>query len=108
MRLLKSVQEGGPSHNLGIISAADPLNLTGIIGDAPRVPRRRKLRIICKGGVPIAVWGNSALQRLVKDTTTDHQLLCCVADSNTLKAAQAGPVWRQPPWGSGHQNPTAS
>ncbi len=51
---LRSVRRQKPSGELIGISAADPLNLTGIITPGQRVPALARNRVLYKDGVPIA------------------------------------------------------
>ena len=47
-----------------VISAADPLNLTGLITHGERIPSSGKNRIAYLQGKPVAVTGNKGLQYL--------------------------------------------
>ena len=38
IRILRQLRDDGPARELVVISAADPLNLTGIVLPGPRVP----------------------------------------------------------------------
>ncbi len=51
---LRSARRREPTGRLLSISAADPLNLTGIVTPGPRVPALASYRIIYQDGVPLA------------------------------------------------------
>ncbi|NNE18099.1 MAG: hypothetical protein HKN10_06455, partial [Myxococcales bacterium] len=51
---LRKVRRQGKTGELVSISAADPLNLVGIIAPGHRVPATPKNRILLRDGVPIA------------------------------------------------------
>jgi ATP-dependent Lhr-like helicase len=52
---LRAVRRAAPERDLVSISAADPLNLTGIVTPEARVPALASNRVLFAGGVPIAV-----------------------------------------------------
>lgn len=54
VRLLRVLRDQGPKGELHVVSAADPLNLIGIIEGRPRVPAHANNRIAYYDGVPIA------------------------------------------------------
>ena len=64
-RLRKISRESG-SAALVAVSAADPLNLTGIITPGPRVPAIFSNRILYRNGVPIAAKEGKAIRFLVE------------------------------------------
>lgn len=51
---LRQLREEGPQQELIVLSAADPLNLIGILTDDPRVPAVASNRIAYLDGVPVA------------------------------------------------------
>ena len=51
---LRQLRDDGPQHELVIISAADPLNLVGVLSRHARVPRVAGNRVAYLNGVPIA------------------------------------------------------
>src|SRR5690606_2954077 len=61
---LRSVRKLPPSGRLLAISAADPLNLTGIITPEARVPAVAGNRVLYRDGVPVAALEARQLRRL--------------------------------------------
>jgi ATP-dependent helicase Lhr and Lhr-like helicase len=62
--LLRSVRKAGPSGELIVINAADPLNLLGILDSAPRVTAITANRILIRDGHAIAALNAGHIQRL--------------------------------------------
>ena len=58
VRQLRQLRDDGPQEEYLVLSAADPLNLIGIITPHPRVPATAANRILYKDGVPFA-WRRS-------------------------------------------------
>jgi ATP-dependent Lhr-like helicase len=52
--LLRSIRKAVPANELIVISAADPLNLLGILTDGPRIPAIPANRILLRDGLPVA------------------------------------------------------
>jgi hypothetical protein len=52
---LRALRRRDPSGDLVSLSAADPLNLTGIVTPGPRVPALTGNRVLYRDGVPVAV-----------------------------------------------------
>ena len=52
---LRAVRRREPSGDLIGLSAADPLNLTGIVTPGPRVPALAGNRVLFRDGVPVAI-----------------------------------------------------
>jgi ATP-dependent Lhr-like helicase len=92
LRLLTRLKDSPQPHALLVTSAADPINLTGMLGDGPKVPRLRKHRLILRDGVPIAYWAHNTLHRLGADRATDGELLTCLANHHTARAQAALPA----------------
>ncbi len=63
---LRRVRRNGPDGSLISLSAADPLNLTGVLTPGPRIATHRKTRIVYRDGVPIAVREGGALRALAE------------------------------------------
>jgi ATP-dependent Lhr-like helicase len=61
---LRSVRKLPPTGRLLAISAADPLNLTGIITPEARVPAVASNRVLYRDGVPIAALESRQLRRM--------------------------------------------
>jgi len=56
VRRLRQLREDSPAEELVVVSAADPVNLTGIITDHSRVPGVATNRVAFLGGRPVAAW----------------------------------------------------
>lgn len=52
---LRAIRRSGSDGTLAVLSAADPLNLTGILLGGPRVPSLSNRRILFRDGIPLAV-----------------------------------------------------
>src|SRR5262249_46401286 len=52
--LLRSVRQSKPRGELTALSAADPLNLIGVLTPGPRIPALWANRILLRDGLPIA------------------------------------------------------
>ncbi|HET7752945.1 MAG TPA: DEAD/DEAH box helicase [Anaeromyxobacteraceae bacterium] len=61
---LREVRRGGPDGRLIIISAADPLNLTGIVTPGERVRSLANTRLVYRNGVPLAALEGDFLRLL--------------------------------------------
>jgi ATP-dependent Lhr-like helicase len=61
---LRAVRKEGPRGQLLSISAADPLNLVGIVTPSERVPALRKNRIVFGDGVPLASLEGGVVRQL--------------------------------------------
>jgi ATP-dependent Lhr-like helicase len=53
---LREVRHAGNQDNQVILSAADPLNLTGIVTPGEKVPAQLRNRVLYRNGVPVAAW----------------------------------------------------
>lgn len=62
--LLREVRRSDPSGALIGISAADPLNLTGILTTCGRIPSRANARLLLRDTVPVAVDDGKKIQLL--------------------------------------------
>ena len=51
---LRDLRDGGPSHDWALISAADPLNLAGILTDGPRIAAQHKSALVVQNGRCVA------------------------------------------------------
>ena len=58
VRGLRQLRDQGPAGEMLVISAADPLNLVGVLTKHPRVPRAASNRVLYQDGVPLA-WRRS-------------------------------------------------
>jgi ATP-dependent Lhr-like helicase len=61
---LRSVRKLPPTGRLLAISAADPLNLTGIITPEARVPAVSGNRVLYRDGVPVAALEGKQMRRM--------------------------------------------
>ena len=52
--LLRRVRRNAPSGRPVPVSAADPLNLTGILAPGPRIAKSARSRVVYRDGVPVA------------------------------------------------------
>jgi ATP-dependent Lhr-like helicase len=77
--LLRAVRRGGARGELVAVSAADPLNLVGLIVPGEPVPAFAANRILYRDGIAVAVKDGDGGVRLLVETTTD--------DARTLEAA---------------------
>jgi ATP-dependent Lhr-like helicase len=62
--LLRSIRKAGSAGELIVISAADPLNLLGILTSEPRIPAITANRILLRDGLPIAALNAGEIKRL--------------------------------------------
>jgi ATP-dependent Lhr-like helicase len=62
--LLRGIRRDGPRGQLISISAADPLNLVGIVTPGERVPALRRNRIVFEDGVPLAALESGVVRQL--------------------------------------------
>ena len=62
--LLRRIRRRAPSGRPIPVSAADPLNLTGILAPGPRVAKSTRSRVVYRDGVPVAAHEGGAFVRL--------------------------------------------
>jgi len=84
---LREVRRTLPSGHLQVISAADPLNLAGIVTVGERVRAVAATRIVYRDGVPLAAMEGDYVRPLVEDT--DGATASAVATSLTGRAGPA-------------------
>jgi len=53
---LRAVRHAGNQDSQVIVSAADPLNLTGIVTPGEKVPALLRNRVLYRNGIPVAAW----------------------------------------------------
>jgi len=63
---LRELRRSGPDDTLITISAADPLNLTGIITGSERLRTAAGNRIVYRNGVPLAALEGDMLRTLTE------------------------------------------
>jgi ATP-dependent Lhr-like helicase len=61
---LREMRRSGPDNRLITISAADPLNLTGIITPGDRIRVAAGNRVVYRNGVPVAAMEGDMLRAL--------------------------------------------
>jgi ATP-dependent Lhr-like helicase len=72
---LRAVRRGQPRGQLVSISAADPLNLVGLVTPGERIPALRKNRILFEDGLPIATLESGVIRPLVDyDARRSHEI----------------------------------
>ncbi|MDE0072951.1 MAG: DEAD/DEAH box helicase [Gammaproteobacteria bacterium] len=62
--LLRRIRRRTPSGRPVPVSAADPLNLTGILAPGPRIAKSTRSRVVYRDGVPVAAHEGGAFVRL--------------------------------------------
>ena len=62
--LLRRIRRRAPSGRPVPVSAADPLNLTGILAPGPRIAKSTRSRVVYRDGVPVAAHEGGAFVRL--------------------------------------------
>ena len=91
---LRAVRKVAKSGELIVVSAADPLNLVGILTPESRVTSIAQNRVLFRDGVAIGAWEGGEVRRLAAselDEETLHGLLSRRASVKPLK-----PYWRSP------------
>jgi ATP-dependent helicase Lhr and Lhr-like helicase len=96
--LLRSIRKAPPNGELIALSAADPLNLQGILTPGPRIAALTANRLLFFGGLPIAALEGGEIHkfatanlsggRLADDTVSDLQI------ETTLKVGKLRPSLR--------------
>jgi ATP-dependent Lhr-like helicase len=71
---LRAVRKAEKLNELVVLSAADPLNLVGILTPEPRVAAIYRNRILLKDGLPIATVEGGQLRRLADSELDDPRL----------------------------------
>ena len=72
--LLRSIRKGSPNHELITLSAADPLNLQGILTPGPRIAALTSNRILFRDGLPLAALEAGEIRKLSGDSVADSQI----------------------------------
>jgi ATP-dependent helicase Lhr and Lhr-like helicase len=86
--LLRSVRKTSSSGELITLSAADPLNLQGILTPGTRIPAFTANRILFRDGLPIAVLESGEIRKLSDEQIPDLQI------ENTLRIGKLRPSLR--------------
>jgi len=72
--LLRSIRKAPPNGGLITLSAADPLNLPGILTPGPRIAALTANRILFRDGLPIAALEAGEIRRLSDAPVSDLQI----------------------------------
>jgi len=72
--LLRSVRKRPPNDELVALSAADPLNLQGILTPGPRIAALTTNRVLFLDGLPIAALEAGDIQKLADTPVSDSQI----------------------------------
>jgi ATP-dependent Lhr-like helicase len=72
--LLRSIRKTSPNGELITLSAADPLNLQGIITPGPRIAALTRNRVLFRDGLPIAALEAGEVRKLSGDSVSDSQI----------------------------------
>jgi ATP-dependent Lhr-like helicase len=88
---LRAVRKQEKIGELVTISAADPLNLVGIVTPESRVPAVHTNLVLLRDGLPIAALEGGELRRLAETELTDEQLRALLARRSRRSAATLHP-----------------
>jgi ATP-dependent helicase Lhr and Lhr-like helicase len=72
--LLRSMRKAPPNNKLITLSAADPLNLQGILTPGPRIAALTGSRILFRDGLPIAALEAGEIRKLAEAPVSDLQI----------------------------------
>ncbi|HWY41089.1 MAG TPA: DEAD/DEAH box helicase [Chthoniobacterales bacterium] len=72
--LLRSVRKSQPSMQLITLSAADPLNLQGILTPGPRVTAFTTNRVLFCNGLPVGALEGREIRRLAENSVSDSEM----------------------------------
>jgi len=72
--LLRSIRKTPPKSDLIALSAADPLNLQGILIPGPRIPAFTRNRLLFREGLPIAALEAENVRKLSDDLGLDSAI----------------------------------
>jgi ATP-dependent helicase Lhr and Lhr-like helicase len=90
--LLRETRRQGPRGSLVSISAADPLNLVGILTPGPRLPALTGNRLLLEDGLPVATLAGGAMQLLVERSPADEWELRLALLGRTPRADRQAPA----------------
>src|SRR5205814_10464831 len=71
--LLRSIRKSSPNRELITLSAADPLNLQGVLTPGPRIAALTINRVLFRDGMPIAALESRDIRRLFEGQIPDLQ-----------------------------------
>ncbi len=89
---LRAVRKREKSGELTIVSAADPLNLVGILTPDQRVTAIARSRVLFRDGVPLAAWEAGEVRRIAASDMDDETLHALLARRIGVKSLK--PHWR--------------
>ena len=87
--LLRSLRKAKPTGELIALSAADPLNLVGVLAPGPRIPAIWPNRVLMRDGIAIAALEAGKVERLGDDPQIDQAEI-----DQALKVGQMPPSLR--------------
>ncbi len=90
--LLRSIRKAGPKNELITLSAADPLNLQGILTPGPRIAAFTSNQILFRDGLPIAALESKEIRKLAPGRLrpTDGLSAELASDSQIESALRVG------------------
>jgi ATP-dependent Lhr-like helicase len=86
--LLRSIRKAAPRDELITLSAADPLNLLGILTPGARIPALASNRILFRDGAPLAAFERGKIVKLSGDRSVDSSI------ERSLKIGKLRPALR--------------
>src|SRR6185312_13713442 len=86
---LRAVRKSEKIGEVIVLSAADPLNLVGILTPEARVPAIHTNRLLLRDGLPIAALEGGEVRRLAESELTDDALTALLARRSLRHAPQA-------------------
>jgi ATP-dependent Lhr-like helicase len=86
--LLRSIRKSSSNHELITLSAADPLNLQGILTPGARIPAFTANRILFRDGLPVAALESREIRKLSDEHVPDSQI------ENALRIGRLRPSLR--------------
>jgi ATP-dependent Lhr-like helicase len=98
---LRAVRKMERSGELVVLSAADPLNLVGILTPGARVPATFRNRVLYRDGLPIAALEGAQLRRLADSDIQDPNLKTLLARRSLrhpLRPHLRAPTAREAAW----------
>ena len=72
--LLRSTRKMSPKYELLALSAADPLNLQGILTSGPRIAALTRNRLLFRDGLPIAALEAENVRKLFDDCASNSEI----------------------------------
>jgi ATP-dependent Lhr-like helicase len=88
---LRAVRKAEKIGERVVLSAADPLNLVGIVTPEARVPAVHTNKVLLEDGLPIAALEGGEVRRLAASTMSDNELRDALTRRTPRHAAQLHP-----------------